>query len=182
MTKNSAVNLDITPNADGYSIAGGTTPRTLTITAGNVTLSAGGSNTYTLPAATGTLVSRDSTDTLTNKTISISSNTFQFSPGVSSQANAGTAGGTMKYIDLGGIKMLWMTGGAVPTGTPKTVTFPTSFFSTIQYASAGIGTAAGTAAVYTPEVQSITATGLTVALTAGAGSGTEPVFLFVIGT
>lgn len=70
MAKNSAVNLDITPNADGYSIAGGVTPRTLTITAGNLTLSSGGANTYTFPAATGTLVSRDSTDTLTNKLLS----------------------------------------------------------------------------------------------------------------
>lgn len=76
MAKSNSVNLDITPNADGYSIAGGTTPRTLTLTAGNVTLSAGGSNTYTLPAATGTLVSRDSTDTLTNKTIDASTNTI----------------------------------------------------------------------------------------------------------
>lgn len=78
MAKNSAINLDVTPNADGYSIAGGTTPRTLTITSGNVTLSAGGSNTYTLPAATGTLVSRDSTDTLTNKTIAGSTNSVSY--------------------------------------------------------------------------------------------------------
>lgn len=78
MAKNSAVNLDITPNADGYSIAGGTTPRTLTITAGNLTLSSGGANTYTFPAATGTLVSRDSTDTLTNKTIAGSTNSVSY--------------------------------------------------------------------------------------------------------
>lgn len=155
-------------------------------TSGTVTLkpatgALGGAN-WTFPSANDTVVGLSTTDTLTNKTMSISSNTFQFSPGVSSQANAGTAGGTMKYINLGGIKMLWMTGGSVPTGTPKTVTFPTSFFTTIEYAIASIGTASGTAAVYTPEVQSLTATGCTIAMTAGAGSGTQPTFLHVIGT
>lgn len=69
MATNNSANNTYTNNADGFSLAGGTTPRTLSLTAGNLSLSAGGSNTYTFPAATGTLVSRDSTDTLTNKTL-----------------------------------------------------------------------------------------------------------------
>lgn len=60
-----------------------------------------------------------------------------FSGQVQSQANAGTAGGTMYYINLGGIKLLWMVSGNV-TGTSSGptygVTFPTNFFSSIQSA------------------------------------------------
>lgn len=69
MPTNNSSNNSYTNNADGFSLAGGTTPRTLSLTAGNVTLSAGGSNTYTMPSATDTLVGRASTDTLTNKTL-----------------------------------------------------------------------------------------------------------------
>ena len=79
MAKNSAVNLDITNNADGYDISGGTTKRKLTVTGADVTLTGSGSNTYTFPSATDTLVGRDSTDTLTNKTIAGTSNTITIS-------------------------------------------------------------------------------------------------------
>lgn len=76
MATNNSNNNQFTNNADGFSLAGGTTARTLSLTAGNVSLSAGGSNTYTMPAATDTLVGRASTDTLTNKSISFSTNTL----------------------------------------------------------------------------------------------------------
>src|SRR3989338_11229840 len=69
--KNSAANRDVTINADGYDITGGTTsPRKLTVTGGDVTLTGGGSATITFPSsANDTLVGRSSMDTLTNKTI-----------------------------------------------------------------------------------------------------------------
>lgn len=76
MAKNNAINLDITENADGFDIAGGTTERKLSLTGADITLTGSGSNTYTYPSTTDTLVGRDSTDTLTNKTINTSSNTI----------------------------------------------------------------------------------------------------------
>jgi hypothetical protein len=75
MAKNSAVNLDITNNADGFDVSGGTTPRKLTVTGAAITLTGSGTNVYTMPAATDTLVGRASTDTLTSKTITNANNT-----------------------------------------------------------------------------------------------------------
>ena len=69
MAKNSAINLDVDVNADGFAISGGTTSRQLTVTGGDVTLSGAGSDTFTMPDSSDTLVGRASTDTLTNKTI-----------------------------------------------------------------------------------------------------------------
>jgi len=58
-----------------------------------------------------------------------------FTGGVQSQANAGTAGGTMYYINLGGIKILWATTSALSLAAQNSVaytfTFPTSFFTTV---------------------------------------------------
>jgi len=68
MTTTNAAGLVVTNNADGFLIGGGTIERDLTVTGGNVTLTGGGSNTFTFPAASDTLVGRTSTDTLTNKT------------------------------------------------------------------------------------------------------------------
>lgn len=76
MTTNNSQNSIFTNNSDGFLLGGGTTSRSLTVTSGNLTLSGGGSNTYTFPAATDTLVGRASTDTLTNKTITDSSNSI----------------------------------------------------------------------------------------------------------
>jgi hypothetical protein len=59
--------LSLTANATGFSLAGGTTSKTLQV---NNTLTFAGTDatTMTFPAATGTVVTKDSTDQLTNKT------------------------------------------------------------------------------------------------------------------
>jgi hypothetical protein len=69
MATNNSENSQFLNNADGFALGGGTTARTLTLTGGNATVTASGSNVYTMPAATDTLVGRASTDTLTNKTL-----------------------------------------------------------------------------------------------------------------
>ena len=69
MATNNSSNQDYSNESDGFILGGGTTKRDLTVTGADITLTGSGSNTYTFPASTGTLVSRDSTDTLTNKTL-----------------------------------------------------------------------------------------------------------------
>lgn len=69
MAKNNSSNQDYTNNSDGFDLSGGTTKRKLTLTGADITLTGSGSNTYTYPASTDTLVGRASTDTLTNKTL-----------------------------------------------------------------------------------------------------------------
>lgn len=69
MAKNNAVNLDITNESDGVTLQGGVVARFLKWLGANITITGSGSNTYTFPSATDTLVGRTSTDTLTNKTL-----------------------------------------------------------------------------------------------------------------
>lgn len=115
--------------------------------------------------ALGGTLTATSTNTLSNKSIAAGSNTISgltnsnlsgsagityanlsstiFSGQKLSQTNAGTAGGTMYYINEGGIKKLWLqtpglTGGASGF-TTWTVTFPTSFFTTVEIVSASLG-------------------------------------------
>lgn len=80
MATNNSQNSQYANNADGFTLGGGTTSRSLTVTGGNVTVTGSGSNTYTMPAASDTLVGRASTDTLTNKSISGSNNTVSNLP------------------------------------------------------------------------------------------------------
>lgn len=76
MATNNSQNSQFANNADGYTLGGGTTPRNLTVTGGNVTLTGAGSNTYTMPSSSDTLVGRASVDTLTNKDLTSSTNSF----------------------------------------------------------------------------------------------------------
>ncbi len=55
--------------------------------------------------------------------------------GVKTLANSGTAGGTMWYINLGGIKILWGETNSQSSGNPGIsygINWPTSFFTTVQ--------------------------------------------------
>ena len=99
---NSSVNLAIQNNADGYQVAGGTTSRLFTITGAAITLNATqavvGANTYTWPSATDTLVGRASTDTLTNKTLTSSTDVL----GGVTMTLGSDATGDMYYRAAGG--------------------------------------------------------------------------------
>lgn len=69
MAKQSSVNLDITSNADGYDIAGGTTPRKLTISGGDIAMVGGGSAVLTFPSTTGTIPNVANSSNLTGAII-----------------------------------------------------------------------------------------------------------------
>lgn len=105
---------------------------------------------------------------------------------VGSQTNAGTAGGTMYYINMGGIKMLWcqtvnIIGGTSPTG--YTVTLPTGFFTTVQsgFLTAGPNNT-------TNQLNALfggggfTTTSLLINLWASTNTTAMPVHVYVIGT
>ncbi len=65
MSTQSGINLQITPNADGYSIAGGITPRAITITGADITLTGSGSAVITFPTTSATLARTDAGQTFT---------------------------------------------------------------------------------------------------------------------
>lgn len=71
MAKQNAINLDVTPESDGFKIAGGTTPREIKISGGNVELQGSGSAEITIPISSGSdeFVLKAHTQTLTNKRI-----------------------------------------------------------------------------------------------------------------
>lgn len=106
-----------------------------------------------------------------------------FSGQVSSQANAGSAGGTMYYVNLGGIKLLWATGATITTTTTATefiYTLPVGFFSTVQSSIASIMPVTADAKQLCNISQSTTSsTGLYVWASTTA---TAKTFIFVIGT
>jgi hypothetical protein len=54
-----------------------------------------------------------------------------FSGQVQNQSNAGTAGGTIYFLNLGGVKVAWGTTASLPAGN-FTITLPTSFFTAMQ--------------------------------------------------
>lgn len=62
---------------------------------------------------------------------------------VSTQANAGSAGGTLYWINFGGIKLLWGVGAVQTVGgagsTAQVFTLP-AFFTTLQYVNTGVST------------------------------------------
>lgn len=102
MATNNASDQNYANNADGFQIAGGTTARKLTVTGADMTLTGSGTNVFTFPSATGTLVSRTSTDALTNKDLTSTTNTFPNAISVqviSSLASAVASGTTILPFD-----------------------------------------------------------------------------------
>lgn len=102
---------------------------------------------------------------------------------VSTQANAGDAGGTMYYANLGGIKLCWgqtANQAAIPAGNAFNVTLPTAFFATIQ--SAVVVALPGGDSRSTNSVQSCSTTTLAIFYINAAGSFSSTPYYFVIGT
>lgn len=75
MTQNSN-NQDFSNDSDGFTLGGGTTERKLSVTGADVTLTGSGTAVITLPATTTTLMGRDTTDTVTGKSIDGADNTI----------------------------------------------------------------------------------------------------------
>lgn len=69
MAKQNSVNLDITNNADGFDVSGGTTSRKLTVSGGDIAMTGSGSAVITFPSSTSTLATLDLSETFTNKTL-----------------------------------------------------------------------------------------------------------------
>jgi hypothetical protein len=105
---------------------------------------------------------------------------------VSSQANAGTAGGTIYYINLGGIKIAWGQTAAITVaaggGAAGNVTLPTSFFSTIQQVMSASSDNTGIANVYGSVDQVVAASFRIVLTNTGGGSTNAKASFMVIGT
>jgi len=110
MSTNNSQNSQYANNADGFTLGGGTTTRSLTVTGGNVTVTGAGSNTYTMPSASDTLVGRASTDVLTNKDLTSSTNSF---PGT-----------TLGYAQITSMFSTSSTSFVQVTGLTTTVTVP----------------------------------------------------------
>jgi hypothetical protein len=108
---------------------------------------------------------------------------------VTTLANAGSAGGTMYYVNLAGIKLLWATSatqGFSAAAPPQTFnvafTLPASFFTTIQTVLPSWGPAVNTQYVYT-SLSTATTSSIVIHVNEHAGtSGTGQVHLLVIGT
>jgi hypothetical protein len=106
----------------------------------------------------------------------------KLSTSATTQANAGSAGGDMYYINLGGIKMLWGTSASKTTSGVNSFAFtlPVGFFSTIQTVQGAIMSQGGTA---NQTIAGNTYNTTTISHYIAAGGGSSAVYsIFVIGT
>lgn len=140
MATQNSVNTKITNNADGYDQAGGTTPRKLTTTGADVTLTGSGTNVYTFPAATCTLASQTTANTFTSSntlaagTTSLSPLTFQSGTNLTS-----ASAGAMEYDG----KVFYST----PVASARGVS-PSTMYSIVASAGFALSTAAGVQACF----------------------------------
>ena len=130
MAKQNSVNLDITNNADGFSIAGGSTSRTLGVSGADITLVGSGTATLTFPTSSTTIAGLGITQTFTalqtfNAGIS--------APNIVTSVN-GFVGAVQAVSSVNG-----ETGSIIGVAT-YTGTTP---FSTLQQFSQGISASAG---------------------------------------
>lgn len=112
----------------------------------------------------------------------------QLANSVSSISNTGTAGGTIYYINLGGMKMAWgRTNSLTPAANTEvaySITLPSGFFTTIQSSTASIDSAVGSVVNNIIMGNNISTSTISIYIrnnTAGAGVG-GTISYFVIGT
>lgn len=104
--------------------------------------------------------------------------------GVVSQANAGSAGGTIYKLNLGGIKICWGITADISTSTAtpgKIVTFPASFFTTVQYLGVTPTDMTSTGNQY-GAIAGYTTTDMTIYIYCQSGTGTAKATFYAIGT
>ena len=128
MAKQNSVNLDITNNADGFSIAGGSTSRTLGVSGADITLVGSGTATLTFPTTSTTLAGLGITQEFTALQ--------SFSAGIS--ASSGTFTGNISAPNIV-YTVNGETGSIIGVAT-YTGTTP---FSTLQRFNQGISASAG---------------------------------------
>lgn len=63
--KTTILNIDVSPNTDGFSFEGGTTRRILNVSGSNITLLGSGSITATFPTSSATIAGKDVVNTFT---------------------------------------------------------------------------------------------------------------------
>lgn len=106
---------------------------------------------------------------------------------VQTQVNAGTAGGTMSYVNLGGIKLLWIKTANKTVNanadTTYTFTLPTSFFTTTSANFTSVEGNTGSDLIVPFFQVATTTVTATVALREAANvGGTAAINLLIIGT
>lgn len=103
---------------------------------------------------------------------------------VQTMANTGTAGGTMRYVDLGGLKILFgrsLSRDSKPNeATDSTWVLPAGFFSQINYTSSSVSNNRGTAYNLT-NVDTVTTAEVKTYLWASTGNGGAVMNLLLIG-
>jgi len=148
MPKQNSVNLDITNNADGFTMAGGTTPRSLGVSGGDILLVGSGSATLTFPTTSTTIAGLGIAQTFT---------------AIQSFGQGSSAAGEIRLLEDtdDGSNYTGLRGSArsanityvMPTSDPTagqvlSAGAPSSNVSTLSWVSAGAGIK--TYAVFTP--------------------------------
>ena len=141
MAKKNAIGSDYTNNADGWDMSGGTTARKLTLSGADVAVVGSGTNTYTFPASTDTIMGLAQTETITGvKT---------FTPGFISTINTVV---TSQFDKTANTTLANITGLSATLVAAKTYVFEAFMYTTSNVAGgvkfAIAGTATATSIIY----------------------------------
>jgi hypothetical protein len=121
MPKKNSINTDVTNNADGFDISGGTTARKLTVSGGDVNMVGGGAAVITYPSASGTLATLALEENIPHSIDVVLSADGKYSGiTVAGDAGATLAFGDLCYLDTSVPEWKLTDANAAATaGTPK---------------------------------------------------------------